>query len=90
MAYKPKYLRHINVYVRIAESSQKLYEDVLGLHACDFRLGRAALISADIEQFHGIALMQVADDASSPLENHVGLNRTAWMMESLDDLKELG
>ena len=43
-----------------------------------------------MEQFHGIALMQVADDASSPLENHVGLNHTAWMMESLDDLKELG
>jgi len=33
--------------------------------------------------------MQVGDDAPGPLKQQVGLNHMAWMMESLDDLKEV-
>ncbi len=89
MAYKPKYLGHVNIYVRNAERSQQWYEDVLGLHTYDFRPGRAAFMSADIEQSHEIALVEVGEDAPAPRQNQVGLNHMAWMMESLDDLKEL-
>lgn len=89
MAYKPKYLGHVNIYVRNAERSQQWYEDVLGLHTYDFRPGRAAFMSADIDQSHEIALVEVGQDAASHQQNQVGLNHMAWMMESLDDLKEL-
>jgi len=32
MSVKPKYLGHVNLYVRDAERSKKWYEDLLGLH----------------------------------------------------------
>ena len=35
MGYTPKYLGHVNIYVRNAEESQKWYEDILGLHTYD-------------------------------------------------------
>ncbi len=89
MAYKPKYLGHVNIYVRNAERSQQWYEDVLGLHTYDFRPGRAAFMSADIEQSHEIALVEVGEEAAAPQQRQVGLNHMAWMMESLEDLKEL-
>jgi catechol 2,3-dioxygenase len=89
MSYKPKYLGHVNIFVRNVERSQKWYADVLGLHTYDFRPGRAAFMSADLEQSHEIALIQVGEDASGPQERQVGLNHMAWMMSSLEDLKEL-
>ena len=46
-------------------------------------------MSADIEQSHEIALLQVGDDAPGPEKGRVGLNHLGWQMESLDDLKEL-
>ena len=89
MGYTPKYLGHVNIYVRNVENSQKWYADVLGLHTYDFIPGRAAFLSADLEQSHEVALMQVGDDALGPQKGQVGLNHMAWMMHSLDDLKEL-
>ncbi len=89
MAYKPKYLGHVNIYVRNAERSHTWYQDVLGLHTYDFRPGRAAFMSADVDQSHEIALVEVGENAPAPQQNQVGLNHMAWMMESLDDLKEL-
>jgi catechol 2,3-dioxygenase len=89
MSYKPKYLGHVNIYVRNAERSQKWYEDLLGLHTYDYIPGRAAFMSADIEQSHEVALIQVGDDAPLQQKGQVGLNHMAWMMHSLDDLKEL-
>jgi catechol 2,3-dioxygenase len=89
MSYKPKYLGHVNIFVRNAERSQRWYEDVLGLHTYDFLPGRVAFMSADIEQSHEIALVEVGEDAAAPQQKQVGLNHMAWMMESLDDLKEL-
>jgi catechol 2,3-dioxygenase len=89
MGYKPKYLGHVNIYVRNVERSQKWYADVLGLHTYDFMPGRAAFLSADMEQSHEVALIQVGDDALGPQKGQVGLNHMAWMMHSLDDLKEL-
>ncbi|MCH7605636.1 MAG: VOC family protein [Chloroflexi bacterium] len=88
MSYKPKFLGHINIFVRNAERSQQWYSDVLGLHTYDLRPD-AAFMAADIEQSHEIALIQVGDDAPGPEKGRVGLNHMAWMMESLDDLKEL-
>ena len=89
MGYQPKYLGHVNIFVRNAERSQKWYADVLGLHTYDFIPGRAAFMSADIEQSHEVALIEVGDDAPLQQKGQVGLNHMAWMMHSLDDLKEL-
>ena len=88
MTYRPKYLGHVNIYVRNVERSHKWYENVLGLHTYEYRPGWAAFMSADIEQSHEVALMQVGDDAPAQHKGQVGLNHMAWMMETLDDLKD--
>ena len=88
MSYKPKYLGHVNLFVRNAERSQQWYADILGLHTYDFRPGRAAFMSADVEQSHEVALIEVGEDAPGIQNRQVGLNHMAWMMESLEDLKE--
>ena len=88
MGYRPKYLGHVNIYVRNVERSHKWYEDVLGLHTYDYIPGRAAFLSADTEQSHEVALMQVGDDAPLQQKRQVGLNHMAWMMHSLEDLQE--
>ncbi len=88
MSYRPKYLGHVNLYVRNAERSHKWYEEVLGLHTYDYRPGWAAFMSANQDMSHEIALMQVGDDAPLQQKGQVGLNHLAFMMESLDDLKD--
>jgi catechol 2,3-dioxygenase len=88
MTYRPKYLGHVNLYVRNAERSQQWYQDVLGLHTYHYRPGWAAFMSADKEQSHEVALMEVGDDAPLQQKGQVGLNHLAFMMESLDDLKD--
>lgn len=88
MSFRPKHLGHVNIYVRNAERSKQWYEDVLGLHCYHYRPGWAAFLSADKDKSHEVALMQVGDDAHGPMKGQVGLNHMAWMLESLDDLKE--
>ena len=88
MSFRPKHLGHVNIYVRNAERSKQWYEDVLGLHCYHYRAGWAAFLSADKDKSHEVALMQVGDDAHGPMKRQVGLNHMAWMLESLDDLKE--
>jgi len=88
MSYRPKHLGHVNLYVRNAERSRHWYEEVLGLHTYDFRPGWAAFMSADKDKSHEVALMQVGDDAPLQQKGQVGLNHLAFMMESLDDLKD--
>lgn len=88
MSFRPKYLAHVNIYVRDVERSHAWYEDLLGLHTHDYRPGRAAFLSADQEQSHEIALMQVGADAPLQAKGQVGLNHMAWRVETLDDLKE--
>ena len=88
MAKKPMYLQHVNIYVRNAERSKEWYEDLLGLHTYEYRPGWAAFMSADEEQSHEVALMQLGDDAPLQQKGQVGLNHMAWRLESLDDLKE--
>ena len=89
MSYTPKFLGHVNIFVRNMERSQKWYEDILGLHTYGYRPGSAAFMSADIDQSHEIALVEVGEDAAGPQRGQVGLNHMAWKMHSLDDLKEL-
>ena len=89
MTYRPKYLGHVNLYVRDAERSAEFYGGLLGLHIYERRPGRAVFMSADMEQSHEIALMQLGPDAEGPDDNRVGLNHIAWRMESFEDLKEL-
>ena len=89
MAYTPKYLGHVNLWVRDADRSEKFYRDMLGLHTYERRPGFAVFMSADLEQSHEIALMQLGPDARGREENQVGLNHVAWKMESFEDLKEL-
>ena len=88
MAKRPMYLQHVNVYVRNVERSKKWYEELLGLHVYEYRPGWAAFLSADQEQSHEVALMQLGDDAPLQSKGQVGLNHMAWRLESLDDLKE--
>ena len=87
MTVRPMYLQHVNVYVRNVERSKKWYEELLGLHVYEYRPGWAAFLSADVEQSHEVALMQVGDDAPLPARRQVGLNHMAWRLASLDDLK---
>ena len=88
MAKRPMYLQHVNLCVRNAERSKQWYEDLLGLHTYEYRPGWAAFMSADEEQSHEVALMQLGDDAPLQQKRQVGLNHMAWRLESLDDLKE--
>ena len=88
MGYTPNHLGHVNIYVRNAELSQKWYEDILGLHTYDFVPGRAAFMSANREESHEVALMEVGDDAPGVQPGGVGLNHMAWRVGSLDNLEE--
>jgi catechol 2,3-dioxygenase len=89
MSHTPKHLGHVNIFVRNAERSQRWYADVLGLHTYDLIPGRAAFMSADLEQSHEVALIEVGDEAPGQQKGQVGLNHMAWMMHSIDDLKEI-
>jgi len=88
MSKRPMYLQHVNIYVRNAELSKEWYEDLLGLHTYEYRPGWAAFMSADTEQSHEVALMQLGEDAPLQQKGQVGLNHMAWRLESLDDLKD--
>ena len=88
MAKRPMYLQHVNIYVRNAEKSKEWYENLLGLHCYEYRPGWAAFMSADTDQSHEVAVMQLGDDAPLQQRRQVGLNHMAWRVESLDDLKE--
>lgn len=88
MTHRPKYLGHVNLYVRDADASLRWYQDVLGLHLYHHRPGQAAFLSADRNQSHEVALMQLGPDAPLQQRGQVGLNHLAFMMESLDDLKD--
>ena len=88
MGYTPSHLGHVNIYVRNAEASRQWYEDVLGLHTSDFVAGRAAFMSANLDESHDIALMEVGADAEGPHQGLVGLNHMAWRMGSLADLAD--
>ena len=55
MGYTPDHLGHVNIYVRNAEQSQKWYEDVLGLHTYSFTPGRAAFMTANLDESHETA-----------------------------------
>lgn len=87
MTDRPMYLGHVNIYVRNAERSRQWYEAVLGLHTYHYRPGRAAFMSADLDQSHEVALMQLGDGAAGPQRGQVGLNHMAWRMDSLESLK---
>ena len=63
MSTRPKHLGHVNLYVRNAERSKGWYENLLGLHTYEYREGWAAFMSADTDQSHEVALMQLGDDA---------------------------
>ena len=88
MSYRPKYLGHVNIYVRDAERSRKWYSELLGLHTYHTRPGSAAFLAADLDQSHEVALMQLGPHAPGPQKGQVGLNHMAWRVETLDDLKE--
>ena len=89
MGFKPKYLGHANLFVRDVERSEKFYTEVLGLHVNERRLGRAVFMSADVEQSHELAVIQLGPGAPTPEEGRVGLNHIAWRMETFDDLKDV-
>ena len=85
MSVKPKYSWPRNLFVRDAERSKKWYEDVLGLHTYEYRPGWAAFMSADREQSHEVALMQLGPQAPLQQKGQVGLNHMAWRLDSLED-----
>jgi catechol 2,3-dioxygenase len=89
MSYRPKYLAHVNLYVRDADASMRWYQDVLGLHVYEHRPGKAAFMSADLEQSHEVAVMQLGPEAEGYRKGQIALNHLAFRMESIDDLKEI-
>ena len=88
MGFTPSYLGHVNIYVRNAKDAREWYESVLGLHTYDFLEGRAAFMSANLDESHEIALMEVGENAEGPRAGQVGLNHMAWRMASLEDLAD--
>ena len=46
-------------------------------------------MSANLDESHEIALMEVGEDAPLQQQGQVGVNHMAWRMGNLDDLKEL-
>ncbi len=88
MTKRPMYLGHVNIYVRNAEKSKAWYQNLLGLHCYEYRPGWAAFMSADTDQSHEVAVMQLGDDAPLQQSRQVGLNHMAWRVASLDDLKD--
>lgn len=88
MGYTPSHLGHVNIYVRSAEASRQWYEDILGLHTYDFLAGRAAFMTANLDESHEIALMEIGADAEGPHNGQVGLNHMAWRMDTLADLED--
>ena len=89
MSYTPNHLGHVNIFVRNAERSHSWYEDILGLHTYDVIPGRAAFLTANKDESHEIALIEVGEDAVGPQAGQVGLNHMAWRMDNLEDLEEL-
>jgi catechol 2,3-dioxygenase len=87
MGTRPMYLGHVNLYVRDVERARKWYEDLLGLHTYTHRPGRAVFMSADMEQSHEVALMQLGPEAPLQPRGQVGLNHMAWRFATLDDLQ---
>ena len=88
MSYTPSHLGHVNIFVRNAEKAQQWYTEMLGLHTYDLIPGRAAFMSANRDESHEIALVEVGDNAMGPQAGQVGLNHMAWRMGSLKDLAE--
>ena len=88
MSYTPSHLGHVNIYVRNAEKAQQWYTDVLGLHTYDLIPGRAAFMSANLDESHEIAVIEVGEGAMGPQSGQVGLNHMAWRMDSLKDLED--
>ena len=85
---KKMYLGHVNLYVRDSDVSREWYERVLGLHCYHHRPGVASFMSADLDQSHEVALMTLGKDAPLQAKGQVGLNHLAFMVESLDLLKD--
>ena len=66
MSNTPSHLGYVNIYVRNAEASRQWYEGVPGLHTYDFVAGRAAFMSANLDESHEIALMEVGENVDGP------------------------
>ena len=88
MSYTPGHLGHVNIYVRNAEKAQQWYTEVLGLHTYDLIPGRAAFMTANLDESHEFAVIEVGEAAVSPQPGQVGLNHMAWRMDSLKDLED--
>jgi len=88
MTFRPQYLAHVNVWVRDVELSHRWYSELLGLHTYDHRPGTAVFMSANKDESHEIALMQVGPSAPLQQKRQVGLNHMAWRVATLDDLKD--
>jgi catechol 2,3-dioxygenase len=89
MGYRPKHLAHVNLYVRDADRSMRWYQDVLGLHVYEHRPGKAAFMSADLEQSHEVAVMTLGPDAEGHRKGQIALHHLAFRMDTLADLAEL-
>ena len=89
MTHKPKQLGHVNLYVRDVERSEAFYVGILGLHTYERCPGRSVFMSADLDQSHEVAVMQLGPDAAGPAQKQVGLNHIAWRMDTFEDLREL-
>ena len=88
MTFRPKFLGHVNLYVRDAQRAERFYQEALGLHTYGRRPG-SAFLSADMGQAHELAVIEVGPTAPLQEKGQVGLNHIAWKMETFNDLKEL-
>jgi len=68
-----------------SELKLRWYTEVLGLHTYDLIPGRAACMSANLDESHEIAVMEVGEDALGSQSEQVELNHLAWRMDALKD-----
>ena len=88
MTRHAKHLAQFNLWVRDVDASMRWYQDGLGLHVYEHRPGKAAFMSADLDQSHEVAVMQLGPDADGHRKGQIALHHFAFRMAALDDLKE--
>ena len=89
MSYVPMHLGHVNMFVRDMDVSEKFYTDILGLQVMQRMPGFGVFMSANTNQSHEIACLQLGPDATPIQEKQIGLNHMAWGMETFEDLQAI-
>jgi catechol 2,3-dioxygenase len=79
---------HVVIKMRDLDLAKGFYRDVLGMKVADEREGVAVFFRFS-DYHHDIAVFKVAEDASAPEKNQVGLAHIALVADSFDTVKAM-